>query len=195
MSQSSAIMDKLAWRAKWRKRWHKWKTIIVATLLLLILVPSFLCFTPWAPRKVYEGILATKIDPKTKKLRPESVESLYKMGMFYSITMREDEARECWDKLTEWYYGYSISRWASDSLRKKEYRNRKKNRLKFPKKSICWVGYAMYRLGESRNLHKHKQQAKKIYEKYLKDFNRKPGEDKQFTTRVQIFLQMYGAGG
>ena len=41
---TSLAMDRVASRAKWRKRWEKWKTITIVAVVMGIAVPCFLLF-------------------------------------------------------------------------------------------------------------------------------------------------------
>jgi len=196
MAQSS-VMDKLAWRAKWRRRWHQWKTIIFIIAVLIVVVPLFTAFTPWAPQMVRDAIEQERLDSSGESILPAYAERLFKMGMFYSITLRDDEALRCWDDLCTAYTGYNIRRWAADVMNKsdrsrKEQKERKK---KFSPEAACWVGYSLYEMGQYLDRKKHKQQAKKIYEFYLEEFKGKPYEDLKATQNAEIFLLRYGAGG
>jgi len=196
MAQSS-IMDRLAWRAKWRKRWQQWKSAIVIVVLIIILVPSALAFTPWAPQKVFAWIDENKMLPGSQELDPVFVSRLYALGMFYGSTMREPEATHCWAKICEWMYGYDIKRWAAETMTKEDKTTRlqKEKRRKFGATARPYVGYSLYRLGEHLDRRKHKGQAKRIYERYLEEFKGTPDEEPGFTQNAETFLRLYSTGG
>lgn len=197
------LMDKLARRAKWRKRWQKWKTVIVAVTLLVVLVPSFLAFTPWAPQwyhdKVMEELLdaeAKQKDPKTKKVSPEAFKQLYDLAMFYSYTLRSDDAVAGWDELAKMRYGYSLVKWVfSDGQDKGKKAERLASKMELNAECDAYAGYAVARLAEYYDMKKHKGFALRLYEElYMKDFKGKPGEDPTLTEHGEIFIRNYHSG-
>lgn len=190
-------MDKLAWRAKWRKRWHRWKTVLFVLVVLIIFVPSFLAFTPWAPDMVCEWIEKNRTDPITQQVKPVAAERMYNLAMFYYFTMREDKAMETWDKLTQWYYGYSMRRWAARQLTRAERSRRtiKKNKLAFDPDAERYVGFAVFRMGEYLKLKKHRDHAARLLRHYLDEWADKKGADPKFNQQASTIIALIGAKG
>lgn len=165
------IGARLAWRAKWRRRIQKYKTLIVLLLLIVILVPSFLAFTPWFPQKIYNSIDKNKIDPITGKLRGKAIRDMYYLGMFYASTMREDEAIKCYKTIERWYYGYDMESWVSNAPLNEI------DPLEFPDDHVKYVSYALFKHAESLRLHGHGQWAMIMYNYYLDDFSHREDSD------------------
>lgn len=207
MARDGAVLNKLAWRAKWRARFKAWKKTITIAIVVPVALLSVLVFTPWLPDYYEKGILKYQFEEGSDDhIRHEAVEQMYKLGCFYNYTMREDKGAECFLKITEWHYGFSIQKWCYEREKcEKERRTalrdikRKKKRdgkvfkgppFIFEKRTEPFIGYSLFRYGEY-NDRIHKAMTKQIYEEYIATFSEAPGADPVFTNRAQLFIARY----
>ncbi len=183
MSDKSSIMAKLAWRAKWRRRWAKWKKTILILAMLAIITPSFLAFTPWLPQKMLDSIESSKINEITGELNPSAIERMYQMAWFYRITMREKEAEKCYLRVIYWWYGYDMKKW----LRMEDQESVVP--YGFPEGYTKYVGFCIAELAENYRLHRHPMWASALYQLYLDEWSTQPGADPKHILKAQQYLR------
>jgi len=173
-AHNSSVMARLAWRAKWRNRFTKWKTVIFLAVIFVIAVPTTFAFVPAGPKAVFDYI--ERENPQDKPIQPWATEWMYKLGFFYSITMREDDAIRCYEKLEEWY-------------------NLERNPMEIPRGDY-FIGCAVFRHAEVMDLSKQRKQIGfEIYQFYLEEFstlkNPQLQSEPDFDNRAQLAIQRY----
>ncbi len=174
-SDSTSIMSRLAWRAKWRNRWRKWRTWIIGSTVVLVIFVVISAFAPWGPRWVENRI--KQQNPVTQPIQPGATESLFKLGRFYQITMRDEEAAEIYTfMLSEWYY------------------NPEHRRAMGIETGEPWVGKALFFLAEIERRRLHKERAYKYFEQYLRDFGRHPDSDPTLNRQAQTAVATFRQG-
>ncbi len=171
MGSPSAIIERLAWRAKWRRRWQKSKNLVILSAVLLFGVPSFLAFTPMGPQYVFDYIV--RENPVDKPIQPWGTEWMFKLGYFYSVTMRESEAKKCYETMETWYW-----------------KNFKKMQLE---KGEPWIGRAVFYHAEILN-RTHKQKAFEMFGYYLDNFSSHPDSDPVLNQRATLLRRIYKVG-
>lgn len=170
MAQQSTVMDRLAWRAKWRKRFKKYKTLIVVVLLLGIGVPSFLAFTPYGPRKVREYIESR--NPIDQPVTPWGTKWMYYLGRFYGMTMRKREAEDVYETL--------LYDWYADNGEVMEIP------IGEP-----YSGYALFHLAQLKRGRFKTQEAMELFRWYMEDFAGQEGANPVYDQRAQQSLIVY----
>jgi hypothetical protein len=153
--ESTSVMSKLAWRAKWRRRLQQWKTVIFIALLLVVGVPTAAILTPYGPQYVRDYIL--KENPTDQAVKPWATKWMYRIGYLYDVTMRSDEAMDCYQTLADWYF---------------------KEKAMEIEPGDKWVGYALFRNAQILQLVKlKKMQAVQWYRDYMDNFSQDTNPD------------------
>ncbi|MBN2712276.1 MAG: hypothetical protein JXR97_07540 [Planctomycetes bacterium] len=184
MADKTSIMNKLAWRAKWRKRIQKWKSFLFISVVLLILVPSALIFTPWFPHKIFEAIDNNKADPITGVLKPSAVRDMYRLGLFYGITMRANpEGNDCFLEIIRWQRGINL---------RKAWMNEPQEPIEpyvFPEEVDEYVGFALIEYARYCRLHQHEYMATELYKLYLQDYANVEGADPKHAAEAELYIK------
>lgn len=180
---STQIMDKLAWRAKWRRRWSEWRNMFVGGFLLLFVATVALVFTPWLPNKIYTETKRDLIDPMTDELRPEAVERMYNLGMFYQITMRGDEAMICYRDIAGWFFGFDPFLRFNKAEQPEDI-----EKLSFPPGTEKYAARAMENMYEFYRLKRKELLARFIGKLYMDTFYDEPYVDQKALMNMETYV-------
>lgn len=189
----STALERLAFRAKWRRRWQTYKKWILLSFLLVVI--GILVLMAQAPR-VYDWIIEeVKKRPENEPLPSWAPEYMYKLGYFLEITLREEEAKKCYRTLLDWYYD-------GEKLGIQDGIPLTKEFIIFPdefdnvaiEEGCPWVGYAVFRLAELL-FKNRKQQAHYMRLLYLHDWCETEGSDPAFDQRCKTLEALYRGGG
>jgi len=184
---------RLAKRAKRAKFWKENKNKIIVLFLLVVVAPGVFLFSSAGPNTLYrDPIKELMKNAPAGTLPAEVVEKQNDMAVLYSWTLRYPQAVKEWDKIAEWYFGFSLLEWANNPARSEEIRARAENRrnniergkgkpedrvpppyIPFPAEAIPLVERAIIEVAESL-LHtqpaKRTQRNRILEEIYMKDF-------------------------
>jgi len=83
-------------------RYEQLKKYGLIAFVVLFLALPVVSVTPWGP-----GMVRSYIDrhnPPGQPVKPWATEWMYKLGRFYSMTLRDDAARQTYMDLFEWYF-------------------------------------------------------------------------------------------
>jgi hypothetical protein len=194
MGQSPTVMKKLAWRAKWRRRWEKWKRVCIVTVIVVVGIPCGLGFSPLGPNLYRKHLIdPIKIDPVSGELSPLAAERLYTLGRFLSVTVRENDGIECYKELERWYYGIDLQA---------EFEKDWDKEIEPPPLDeddenygvMYWVGMAIYRHGEIMNLRRKKQRMRFFMQRFLRDFKDRADTDTENVRNAEILIMRYDRG-
>ncbi len=156
-ARAAKARGRMARRAK-RDRWFKENKKRILMIFLGFLLIAFLAFfTPWGPDYYYNKLQEKKMSaPDT--VAAGYIEGLYKLGVFYNFTMRENDAMRCYNELSTLYYGFSIYDYATNPETALDKRDdaeaRKKKNLsngppfRVPDSDLKYIGYSIWRVGE-----------------------------------------------
>lgn len=156
-AQAAAARARMSKRAK-RARWWKEnkKRVTIASLGFLALVFLGL-FTPWGPDYYYGGIQNRLMESPTR-MAPNTIKDLYKLGVFYNFTLREDQAMEMYNEIAKYYYAFTFTEYSVDPESALERRYEAERRIKrqeakgppfeVPQNEIKYVALAIWRAGE-----------------------------------------------
>jgi hypothetical protein len=181
-----SVLSTLAWRAKWRKRWQKWKKIVLLTIILVIGVPIVLAMSPWGPGKVYDYIEAHKINPVTGKIDPWAAEWMYKLGNFYDFTLKPEKQEECYITLERWYTGVSLKSWAAEQNDPQQIKP-----IPMDPETVYWVSMAVYQHAEYLWLKRRRGHAHKLYCYYRDAFIPLKESDPDINQKVEFKIAQY----
>lgn len=153
-AQARGRMARRAKRARFFK--ENKKRILIAFLAFLVL--NFLAFfTPWGPDYYYTDIQMRKFEnPRT--ISPGVLEDLYKLGRFYSFTLRKNQAKETYAEIAKCFYGFTFEEYAQSPTNANEKRFQALRSIareesngppyKVADSDIKYVGLAMYYTAE-----------------------------------------------
>lgn len=195
---TTSIMSKLAWRAKWRNRWKKWKTVIFLMAILAVVLFIVLLFA--LPGHIYDYIDENKFGETkgtaNEVVQPWAAENWYKLTRLLEISMREKEAMARYKTMEKWHYGYDLKAWCLRGY-KRPRRKQRIPKLKIHKDARFWVGYAIFRRIQYLRTKSKKEwayhMAKDRYLPFVKKYPR--GRDAVFTRQLETFVLMYTIGG
>lgn len=83
-------------------RWEQFKKYALITFIFLFIATPIVAVTPWGPAQVRAYI--EKHNPPGRPVEPWATEWMYKLGRFYSMTLRDDDAAETYRTLFKWYF-------------------------------------------------------------------------------------------
>lgn len=83
-------------------RWEQFKKYGAILILVLPVVVIILAFSPIGPSWFRSYI--DEQNPAGKAVKPWATQYMYKLGWFYSISLRNGSARKTYNDLIDWYY-------------------------------------------------------------------------------------------
>lgn len=106
----------MARRAKRARFFKEQKKRIMLGFVCFLLLVFVVFFTPFGPDYYYGKIQLNKFSSRGV-VNSGAIRDLYKLGVFYSWTLRKNEAMEMYDEIAKAYYGFSFSEFAADPER------------------------------------------------------------------------------
>lgn len=177
---AAAARARMARRAK-RTRFlkeNKKRILLIFLGFLLILFLAF--FTPWGPDYYYGGIQMKKMATNST-VSEGTIAELYKLGQFYSYTLRKNQAVEMYNEIGELFYGFKFEEYALDPDKANEKRFQAQRAIakglssgppyKVADSDIPYVGYAIAAAADILMENGPKDFPKRLYfNLYLNDF-------------------------
>lgn len=194
---AAAARARMARRAK-RTRFLKENKKRILYIFLAFLAVVFLAFfTPWGPDYFYNQIQMDKMENKST-VNARTIEKLYKLGRFYSYTLRKKQARDMYDELATLFYGFTLTEYAADPTAANEKRFQAQRAIakgissgppfKVASSDVRYVGLAIAAMADLMMEEGPKDFPKRLYTNlYLQDFmvEHESAADPDVTTHVK----------
>ena len=103
-AKARARMARRAKRARFFKE-NKKRILLGFVVFLLLLFLAF--FTPFGPDYYRSEIDMHKME-SPRAVTPGYIRDLYKLGVFYNMTMRKSQALECYDEIGRLFFGFKL---------------------------------------------------------------------------------------
>lgn len=110
---ASKARDRMGRRARRQRFFKENKQRIMYGFLGFLLILYLAFFTPWGPAYYYNKMQERKWE-KAGVLETGYITDLYKLGRFYAITFRSDDAQKCYDEIGMLKYGFTFSEYGAD---------------------------------------------------------------------------------
>jgi hypothetical protein len=137
-------------------RWEQTKKAFVIGVVILLIVVPLLALSPVGPNLVKDHI--DEQNPPDQPVKPWATERMYKLGRFYSLTLRDGKAKDVYHEL--------IFQWYAKELEEREI-----------DRKDPWVGMALYHYATILWNTRHKQDGAKYYVLFTKRWEDVPGVD------------------
>jgi hypothetical protein len=146
----------------------------------LVVIALAAIFSPVGPDYYYGKLQARKMSSRTD-LAPGYLEGLYKLGRFYSYTMRTDDALRCFDEIGTLFFGFKITEYSMNPGSAMDKLEDAKDRIKkgaffgppfkVPDQDLKYVGYALWQVGDlQQKSNKHRSIILRIYKELYMDW-------------------------
>lgn len=172
-----ARMARRAKRARFIKQYSKTAAYAVVGLVLLAILAVM---TPYGPGWVWADIMKNKMQGPDK-ITPGTFRRLYNLGVFYSYTMKPDEALRCFNEIGINYYSFRLSDYGKDPGTYQEQRKKAITQVsrglsngppfQVDDSDLPYVSYAIYRIGHILDSRGGRQFTYNLYnDLYAKEF-------------------------
>lgn len=111
--QAAKARSRMARRAKRARFFKEQKKRIMIGFVCFLLLVFAVFFTPFGPDWYYGKIQLNKF-ASPGVVNEGAIRDLYKLGVFYSWTMRKNQAMETFDEISTAYYGFTFSQFAAN---------------------------------------------------------------------------------
>lgn len=108
---AAAARARMARRAKRTRFLKENKKRIMLGFLGFLAVVFLAFFTPWGPDYYYNQIQMKKMATNTT-VSEGTIADLYKLGRFYSYTLRKKQALETFNEIGQLFYGFKLDEYA-----------------------------------------------------------------------------------
>lgn len=111
--QAAKARSRMAKRAKRARFWKEQKKNLLLIFLGTLAIFGFAFFTPFGPDWYYNRIQNNKfIAPG--QITPGVIKGLYKLGNFYGISFRKEQAMKIYDEIGKYYYGFTFTQFSQN---------------------------------------------------------------------------------
>lgn len=177
---ASAAKARMAKRARRQRFWKENKKRILYGVVIFLLLVFLALGTPWGPNYYYGKIQARKM-ASPQAVSDGVLRDLYKLGVFYQYTMREQDALRMFNEMATLYYGFTLSEYATNPDRAFEKRRDAEIRIergqsngppfRVSNEDMRYIPLAIWKVGEIIQKTQSRQFTVRLYDElYINEF-------------------------